>query len=356
MGIGEGLGGIVGGFLGNNAAKMDRRHQKETMKAMVEEYKKIGYPPDYAKELILKEFQVAGIYTPEMEADLNDTLAESAMESVSADPFLKQAGLQSLQQMKQLASTGYGAEDRAATNEMLSRVRQADKGSREAILQRSQATGMGGSGAELMALLQGSQGAADMASSESDAISANMAAARKQALSQYANQASGMRQQQYGEDTARAQAIDERNRMLYENSVSRESRNIAAKNQGGLFNISREQETSDKNVGAYNQEKQRQADAVRAQYQDKLNYAAGITGQQGKLADFYGNTAQAKAQAQMDMAKGVGAGADATAEMIMKAAPAAAMSDKNLKNDIDYTDEDVTLWMDRISKILKGKK
>ena len=38
MAIGEAIGGIVGGILGGNAAKMDRRKQKEMMKKMVAEY------------------------------------------------------------------------------------------------------------------------------------------------------------------------------------------------------------------------------------------------------------------------------------------------------------------------------
>ena len=31
MAIGEALGGVIGGFLGDNAAKMDRAHQKDAM-------------------------------------------------------------------------------------------------------------------------------------------------------------------------------------------------------------------------------------------------------------------------------------------------------------------------------------
>jgi hypothetical protein len=63
-----------------------------------------------------------------------------------------------------------------------------------------------------------------------------------------------------------------------------------------------------------NAEKQRQATAQQQTYQDKLKFVAGKTGQQQSLADFYGNTANAKAQAQVNMGKGIGGLGDSAAK------------------------------------------
>ena len=72
------------------------------------------------------------------------------------------------------------------------------------------------------------------------------------------------------------------------------------------MNLREQQRISDANIQARNLEKQRQRDAERAQYQDKLSYAAGITGQQKALADFYGQQGAMKAQQQVEMGKGIG--------------------------------------------------
>lgn len=348
MAIGEALGGIVGGILGNNAAKMDRRHQKQLMKQMVEEYKAIGYPPDYAREIIMEELQRQGVYTPELEQDLSDSVAESQLAQIKEDPALKEAQMQALSGMQQRAKVGLSAEDRAALNQVRSQVQTDAEAKRQQILQQMQSRGMGGSGAELMAQLQASQGAADQAAAGSDALMAQAQQRAMEALGQSGRMAGDIRSQDLGVEEMKARAIDERNKFLAENAISRQQRNVGTLNQAQQLNLSEQQRIADANTKMRNEEKLRQRDAERAQYADKLSYAAGITGQQGKLAGFHGEQATAKAQAQKDMGKGFGALADEGAKAYMA-------SDKNLKENIEYTDEDVQAWLDSLSLKVTGK-
>jgi hypothetical protein len=364
MAIGEALGGIVGGILGNNAAKMDRSKQKELMKQMVEEYKKIGYPPDYAKELILQEFTSAGLYTPEIEEDLNESVPESEVANIEEDPALRDAQLQALTAMQQRGRVGLSAEDRAALNQVRQQVQTDSQAKQQQILQEMQARGQGGGGAELAARLSASQAGADRASTASDTIMAQAQERALQALNSSGTMASNMRNQDFGIAEAQAQAVDERNRFLANNSIGRQTRNVAALNTAQQQNLANNQSISNANTTLANTEAQRQATALQQQYQDKLNYAAGITGQQGKLANYYGDTANAKAAAQVAMGKGVGQIADSgynEAKSMMGssggiAGIASMFSDKDLKEDIEYSDDDVQQFLDSLSNRIKRKK
>lgn len=357
MAIGEALGGIVGGILGNNAAKMDRSNQKKMMKQMVEEYKKIGYPPDYAREIIMQELVRQGVYTPELEQDLSDSVAESAMGDIQEDPALREAQMGALSSMQKRGKVGLSAEDRAALNQVRSEVQRDSEAKRQQILQQMQARGMGGSGAELMAQLSSAQGAADQAAAGSDTLMAQAQQRAMEAIRQSAGMAGEVRGQDFGVASDKARAIDERNRFLAENTIARQQRNVQNLNQAQMANLQEQQRIADYNTQQKNAELLRQRDAEQRQYTDKLNYASGITGQQGKLANYYGDTANQKAQAQMNMAKGVGGMADAGYKEAGGAAGIASMfSDKNLKTDIEYTDEDVQKWMDSLSERIIRKK
>ena len=117
-------GPVIGGLLGNMAAAKDRAAQKKAMKAAMAELEKVGMPPDTSKALILKEFESAGIYTPEMEEDLNSSVAESEVGKISEDASLRDAQKMALQTMQQRAKVGLSAEDRAALNQVRQQVQQ----------------------------------------------------------------------------------------------------------------------------------------------------------------------------------------------------------------------------------------
>ena len=304
MGIGESLGGIVGGVLGNNAAKMDRRHQKEAMKSMVAEYDRLGYPPDYAKALVLQEFERAGIYTPELEQEVE--VAQSEMGNLLVSPDSKIAQMKALGLLGSLGKVGMGAEDRAALNQVRQETQRDAEAKRQQIIQQLNAQGMGGSGASLLAQLGAGQQAAELASQQSDALMANASSARRNAIQQYGQMAGEMRNTDYNQSAEIARAKDERNKFLAQNSIERQRTNVGALNTAQQANLTTQQRINDANVAMANEEKRRQAEAQQLAYQDKLKFVAGKTGQQQLLADYYGNTANAKAKAQVAMGKGIG--------------------------------------------------
>lgn len=316
MAIGEALGGIVGGILGNNAAKMDRRHQKEMMKEALATYDRLGLPPDLSKELIVEELQRQGIYTPELQQEL--AVAESEMAQIKEDPALRGAQMQALAMMQQRAQTGIGAEDRAALNEVRRQVQTDAEAKRQQIMQTMQARGQAGGGADLMAQLQASQGAADQAAAGSDTLMAQAQQRALEALGRSGQMAGEVRGQDFGVSSARAQALDERNRFLAQNAIARQSANVGALNQAQQLNLSEQQRLHEQNIANRRAEAERQVKEKGVQYERGLSFAAGRSGQATELADYYGKTADNKAQAQKDIGKGVGGMVDSGTKIAAK--------------------------------------
>lgn len=372
-------GPIVGGLVGNMMAQKDRASQKKAMKQALAELEAAGLPPDLSKEIIYKEFQQVGIMTPQLEEDLNDSIAESEVAKIQEDKGLREAQISALGDMQKRAKVGLSAEDRAALNQVRNEVQRDAEAKRQQVLQQMQARGMGGSGAALIAQLQAGQDAQNLASQQADTQMSQAQQRALHALGQSSDMASGIRGQDFANAQAKAQAIDERNRFLAENSIARQQRNVGALNAAQLQNLQEQQRIADANIQQANQEKLRQVQEQGNLYDRTLGYrqakANALTGQAG----YYGQQAANTAQSYGQMGAGIGTAAGAlggaskdSAFGSMFASPSGAGgvdsaggktqfstdylnsnykgSDENLKTDITYDDQEVQAFMDRISK------
>jgi hypothetical protein len=343
---------VVGGLVGNLMGAGDRNTQRRMMAAALNELNALGVPPDLSREILFKEFERAGIYTPQLEEDVK--LAESEVGKIQEDPALKQQQVKALQQMQQRAQVGLSAEDRAALNQVRSQTQRDSEAKRQQILQQMQARGMGGSGAELMAQLQASQGASDQAAEGSDRLMAQAQQRAMEALRASGAMAGDIRQQDFGVEQTRASARDQLEQMKAQNSIARQRANVDRLNQGQMVNLQEQQRIQDANTQLSNAEKLRMRQAEGEFFDRKANLATtkanAMTGQAG----FYGQ----QAQQTQNMMAGIGSGLGTAGGAILQNEKLTdkLFSDKNKKNNIDYTDDEVVQWMDRISKLLKEKK
>jgi hypothetical protein len=353
---------IIAGLIANANAKKDRQAQKDAMKDAKKALQDAGMPPDLSIPLILKEFERAGVYTPELEEDLNDAVPESEMGKLTEDPSLREAQTSALAAMQKRGKVGLSAEDRAALNQVRSEVQRDSEAKRQQILQQMQSRGMGGSGAELMAQLQSSQGAADQAAAGSDTLMAQAQQRALSALSESGAMASNVRSQDLGANTARAQALDERNRFLAENSISRQTRNVGTQNQAQLANLQEQQRVNDANVAMQNAELARQSTERGTQFDRRLAQAGGQSANAMAQAQFAGQNAQRTADQYAAVGSGLATAASGYAQQqntnqqaqlnrdSSERVAQTQYSDKNLKENIDYTDEEVQAFLDGLSK------
>ena len=359
-------GPIIGGLVGNLMAQKDKAAQKKLMKQALQELEKVGYPPDLSKEIIYQQFSQSGILTPQLEEDLNSTIAESAMANLTEDSSLRDAQTTALAQLQNRGKVGLSAEDRASLNQVRSEVQRDAQAKQAQILQQMQARGMGGSGAELIAQLQAGQSGADRASTESDTLMAQAQQRALQAINSSADVASGVRNQDLAANTARASAVDERNKFLLQNSIARQQNNTSALNQAQQYNLQEQQRIADANVQQANAEKLRQVAEQGSLYDRSLGYAGAKAGALTGQANYAGQQAANTANSYSQMGSAIGSAAgsygqlqntNAQNELNRQATTKTGMySDKNLKEEVDYTDEAVNAFLNRLTKKMKSQE
>lgn len=290
------IGGLVGGIMGNSS----RKQQLAMMQQAYAELSKVGLPPDLSKAVILKQFQSQGILTPELEQDIN--LAHSAVADIKEDNSLRNAQMESLGALGNLSRGGLSAGDRASFNELRNQVQRDAEAKRQQILQQMQAQGMGSSGAALISQLQGAQASDDQASANADRIAAQASQNALQALNQRAGLAGNVRSQDFNAAQAKAQAIDQRNQFLFQNSAAQQQRNIAAQNAAQQANLANQQRLSEMNAQQGNQELYRQNQAKQDYFNSNLGLAQAKANALNGQAGYYGQ----QAQNQQNMYSGLG--------------------------------------------------
>ena len=285
---------VIGGIIGSMNSASDREAAQRASAAAFAEIEKIGAPPDQSKAIILKHFKQAGLYTPQLEQQIDVGISKASQ--IQENPALKDTQMQALNLIKERAAGGLNAQDRANLNNIRNQAAIDQQGKLESIRQNMAARGLSGSGAELAQQL----GAAQSAGSEEAAGSDRMAAQAQQAALQAAMQSGQLggqiRSQDFDVEKAKADAADRFKMFDVQNSVARQQRNVGSGNQGQLYNLGEEQRLSDANTGMDNSEKMRQNAAQRQYWQDQANLASmkanARTGQANQLQGQANSTAQ----------------------------------------------------------------
>lgn len=287
--VGAAIGGavgLIGGIFTGNSQKKKAEKLAAEVDALIAE---LGLPPETAKPLLLEKFKVEGLYTPELEESIN--LAEFEAGKIKEDPSLRESRMGALRLLSERADAGLTAEDRASFNKLRNAVATQEQGRQQGIIQEMQQRGQGGGGAELAARLLSSQAATNRAAEGGDEIAAAASRNALEAASRYGTEAGNIREQDFSTAQAIANAKDLRNKMLYENSVALQQRNIGSKNQAQLANLQRSQQVSDANTGMTNAEQARQAAAKAEDFRNKMAITeAKINARTGA----YGRTGQAE--------------------------------------------------------------
>lgn len=267
---------VVGGLLGGSAAKKAAAAQAAAARQALEQLNAIGYPPDLSREIILRQYQSEGTLTPELMQAID--LQASEVANIQEDPSLRNAQMEALNTLGQVARGGLRAEDRAAYNELRQKTQQDAEAKRQQILQQMQASGQGGSGASLIAQLQAGQAAEDQASAQADRLAAQASQNALQALNQRLAGAGNVRGQDLNVAQMKAQAMDDRNKFLMQNSMNVQQANVQARNAAQQANLQNTQRLSEMNTTQGNEELQRQNQAKRQYFNDQLGLAQAKAG------------------------------------------------------------------------------
>lgn len=328
--IGAAIGGL-GGFMGGQDDESSKYYDE-----MMARVSQIQVPGMDQLTFTPEELQYMGDFTPDQLQ--NYVLEKSKMEGVAVDPRLKQEQMKALDKISQLADQGFSDEDMMGFNIARQQAAGEAEAKQNQILQNMQQRGQGGSGAELAARLMSNQASSNQLSLEQQKQAIAQAEARKAALAQLASQSGQMRSQDFGEQSAVAQAQDAVNRINQANQQDVARYNVGTGNQAGLTNLQTKQNISNQNVGIRNQGKQQQTQAAK----DIFNMEMGkATGQNAISAGQASNSARQSANTNA----GIGQIGQGLVQIGGSGAFKNLMSGSAPQNDEDVLDKDVS-WMD----------
>jgi len=269
--IGMGLAGLAGDIFGSIFSADERDAANAAYQQAIDQINAVGAPPELAREIILKHFDQAGLYTPQLEEAIN--LGVSKVSQIQEDQKSKQAQDEALQLIGQRARTGLTPEDRSAFNQLRRETQREAEAKRQQILQNFQARGQAGSGAELAAQLSSAQSGDEKLAAAGDNISAEASRRALESLSAYSGAATNARGQSFDIDRAKAAAEDDFSKFNTQNQISRQARNVASQNDAAKQNLSEKQRIADSNVNVDNTQTMNRVAQKQADWGNKLGYA-----------------------------------------------------------------------------------
>jgi hypothetical protein len=297
------LGSIIGGLIGADNQQAAADHQKNAVMQILAKLDAVGMPPDRSAAIILEQYQQQGLLTPQLEAQIQASASE--FQNIKSDSSLRDTQKQALQQMSRYGKAGLTPEERAEMQKSRQSVQRDLEAKQQQITQNLAARGQGGGGSEIAQRLLASQSGADRASEEGDRVSSLASQRALQAISQSAGMAGSLRQQDYGEQTDRAAAMDQMNRFNTENQMNINQRNVSAGNVAQTANLANKQSISNQNVAGANNEKYDQVQRQRQNWLDKLNYAQAYASPLTNYGDINARTENQKANRAASIGKGI---------------------------------------------------
>jgi hypothetical protein len=239
MAIAAAIGGIASLGSGAMAAGELAQNREFAMNAYnqsVRDLEEIGIPSIEAQQIVMKQYQDEGQWTPELAEAVK--LGDSNLGAISLNPKYQEAEMGALNKLSEIgASGGRTLSDKAALERDLGNIDADQRGRRGAILQDAAERGGYGSGTALVAQLMAQQEGAAAARQ----VGLNTAATAEQraldAIAKGGSLASSLRGEEYGEKAAAAKAQDEIARWNAQNSQGVINANNTLKNDAARYNL-----------------------------------------------------------------------------------------------------------------------
>lgn len=293
------ISGIANFFANQSANDRAAMLQDQSFK----QWMNLHVPDPAEQKVALQQFVSAGTFVPKLQAALKQD--PSAMEKIVTDSTQKGAQNNALSQLEDIGNQGgLRLQDKAALQDAQLKSEQQAKGNRDAISSEMARRGLGGSGFDVAAKLEGQQGQADRDAQSSLGVAAHAQDRALQAIEGAGSMAGQQRAQDFGEQSAKANAADAINRFNTQNAQRVNDANVGTQNAAQAYNLQNNQRISDQNAQLSNSEQMYNKSLAQKQYEDQLQQVAGATGQSNNLA----KTAQQGGQLEGNTFSNIGTG------------------------------------------------
>ena len=295
--IGTAVAGVGSAVISGNRAKKEAAAARAAagdqqaaaqlqLREAVEKLEAVGVPSIEAQRIVLEQPELVGLQ------DVHE-IAFSEMSQIESDPKLRDAQMQGLDQIQEIAETGRTAGEKAQEQLDTRSVAAQEQARRKAILQSMAERGMAGSGQELAALLQGSQSAADRKAQMQAQLIKDREARKMAAIQQAATLGGQIRGQEFGEQSKIASAEDAIKQFNIANRMNVEAANLA-----------RQQNIADEQTRLSNLQQQYNKELIQRQHDNEMAKATAIANAKTGQATQHQRQAQAELNAGASRAAG----------------------------------------------------
>lgn len=256
-------------------AQEDAFYAREQMRLASEAMDKLT-PPNLAA--MVQPYRLAvvqGEMTPE--DAVFRMLEDSRVAGIQVSPELIQAQANALGKMRQIADQGgLTAIDRAQLLDIQTEQATRSRGEQEAIQQDLARRGQAGSGAEIAGRLLSQQGAATRSAAGGASVAAEAQRRALEAIQSSGTMATGMRTQDFGEQTQRAAAADAVAKFNNSFQNATAAANVDGRNAAQQRNLQEQQRISEFNVGQSEKEAAARIAASQSDWQNVFNKATNV--------------------------------------------------------------------------------
>lgn len=268
----------------NYAAQKSAADRAEMLQnKSLQEWIKLNIPDPEQQKIALEKFVVQGTLDPKLEHAIKADPTEFS--KIAVNPRYAEAQNRALSELENIGyEGGLRLQDEAAIQDATLEGQAKERANREAIAAEMSRRGLGGSGFEVAAKLQGQQGAADREANQRLKIAAMAQDRALQAIQDAGSMAGQYRTQDFNEQAAKASAADKINMFNTENLRDVQQRNLASQNRANEMNLAEKQRISDQNVKQNNYQQEYNKNLLQQQFENETKKTAGMTGQYGGLA------------------------------------------------------------------------
>lgn len=307
---GVALANVGGAVIGNMASAADRDAAAAAQQRALAEIEKLGAGPDLAKQIFFREFELAGVLTPELEREVEKGVSKVAQ--IQEDPRLKKAQMEALVGIQARGRTGFTAEEAVRLRQERAAAERSAESKRQQILAGLRARGALDSGAGVAAQLQSADELAAQQLEASDRASAMADQRALQSMMQGAHLSGQIRGQEFSQSERMAAAEDAMNIFNIGKREAQEARRVETENRARQFNLANKQSVSDRNrEREYQEALRRNYYAPMQMRQDAVNLAGmrsnALLGQAQQYRQQAGQTQQGFAQMGSALGGAIGA-------------------------------------------------
>lgn len=271
----------IGSYLANKSAN-DRAAMLQDQ--AFQQWMNLQIPDPAEQKVVLQRFVQEGVLDPKLQAAIQQDPSEFQKIVTSADN--KAAQNRALKELEDIGySGGLRLQDKAALQDSMLNQQVQDRGNRNAIAADMARRGLGGSGFDVAAQLQGQQGTSDQAANNSLKIAAGAQDRALKAIEDAGGLATQYRTQDFGEQAQKATAADRINQFNTQNLRDVNAANTNALNQAQATNLASKQAISNQNTTLSNAEQTYNKGLAQQQFEDQAKKLSGATGQLGAEAE-----------------------------------------------------------------------